>query len=749
VSPELVISLALAAVTLAAFLPACGNRFVEYDDQVYVTENPHVQAGLTRAGMSWALTTNRASNWHPLTWWSLQLDAELYGLNPAGFHLTSVLLHTASAVLLFWTLYLMTGARWPAAAVAALFAVHPLRVESVAWVAERKDVLATLCWMLTLLAYARYVRQPRTGRYLLVAAAMAVGLMAKPTLVTLPCVLLLLDYWPLGRLDRTTALKRVVEKLPLFALAAASCVATVVAQRAVIGTSVELFPLHVRAANALMSYADYVGAFFWPEPLAAFYPHPRLGLLTPEALAAGAVVAAVTALAVYQARRRPYVLVGWLWFLGTLVPMIGLVQVGSQARADRYTYVPLIGLALALVWYLAELADRFPGWKSALRVAGPVVLVVLVAATWRQVGYWHDTAALWQHALEVTSANYEAHRNVAYELERQRKPDEALRHFEAALRTSPDKRLANNDLGVYWMKRGDYRQAGDHFRAALEIDPDDPQSQSNLGACLLGLGQPAEAEPYLRAAAASRPQEAGVRFNLAQAYAALGRWEEADESFAAGDRLDPNNPAAHHAYGVALRDRGQPAEAVAHLETAVALAPDNPEIHHDLAFALELVRDFPWAIEHYRQAVRLEPRGVKFHCGLAHACHAAGDAGSAAAAYGEATRLDPGWAARFNESAWWLAVHPDPARRSGLVAVHLAEQVCQATGYGQADYLATLAAAYAEVGRFDDAVALERQAAARAGPNRAREFEDRLRLYEARQPFRAQAADGRRPARPG
>jgi tetratricopeptide (TPR) repeat protein len=624
--------------------------------------------------------------------------------------------------------------------VAALFAVHPLRVESVAWVAERKDVLATLFWMLALLAYARYVRQPQLGRYLLVVAAMAVGLMAKPTLVTLPCVLLLLDYWPLGRLNRTTALRRVVEKLPLFALAAIACAVTVVAQRPVIG-SMEDFPPGVRIANALISYAEYLGAFFWPASLAAIYPHPRLGLLTPQAIASAALLAAVTALAVYQARRRPYVLVGWLWFLGTLVPMIGLVQVGRHGRADRYTYVPLIGVALALVWYLAELADRSAGWKTAVRVAGAVVLVVLVAATWQQVGYWHDTASLWNRALEVNPDNYEAHRNLASEFERQGKPDEALRHYEAALRLYPDKRVVHNDLGAFWMKRRDYRRAGDHFRAALEIDPDDPMTHNNLGALLLLLGKPGEAEPHLRAAIRGRPLDAGPLFSLSVACAALGRWDEADESFAAGEQLDPNNPTAHHAYGVTLRDRGRPDHAVPHLEAAASLAPDNPEFHHDLAFAFETLRQLPQAIEHYQQAVRLEPRGVKFHCGLAHAYHAAGDAGSAATHYAEATRLEPDWPVRADERAWRLAVHPEPGQRNGLVAVHLAEQVCQATGYGQAGFLDTLAAAYAEVGRFEEAAAVARQAAARAGPDLVREIQDRLRLYEARQPFRAQLAD--------
>jgi tetratricopeptide (TPR) repeat protein len=730
-SPQLWVSLALAAVTLAAFLPACGNEFVEYDDQLYVTANPRVQAGLTGGGVAWALTDTRIAVWHPLAWWSLQLDADLYGLNPAGFHLTSILLHTASVVVLFWALYLMTGAPWPAAAVAAVFAVHPLRVESVAWVAERKDVLATLLGMLALLGYARYARQPGLGRYLLVVAAMAVGLTAKPTLVTLPGVLLLLDYWPLGRLDRGTAWRRVIEKLPLFALAAAGCAVTVAAQQPVIGRAEE-FPLGVRVANALTSYVQYLVTFFCPVSLAAFYPHPRLGLLSPQALGAGALLAAITVLAARQARRRPYLLVGWLWYLGTLVPMIGLVQVGGHGAADRYTYIPLVGVTIALVWYLAEQADRSAGWRAALRIAGPAVLALLVIATWRQEGYWHDTISLWYRALDVTTDNHEAHRNLAVEFEKQGKSAEALRHYEEALRTYPIKRVVHNDLGAYWMRRREYRRAEEHFRAALANDPDDPLTRNNLGGLLIVLGKAGEAEPHLRAAVEGRPLDAGARFNLALACVFLSRWDEADGHFTAGGRLSPDNPAAHHTYGVALRDRGRPDRAVPHLEAAAALWSDNPEAHHDLAFALETLGQLPRAIEHYRRAVRLEPRAARYHCGLAHACHAAGDPTSAAGHYRDASRVEPDWPDRVDKRAWRLSVSPDHGQRNGLVAVYLAEQVCQATGYAQAGFVDTLAAAYAEVGRFEEAANLARQAAAKADPELAREIQDRLKLYEAR-----------------
>jgi tetratricopeptide (TPR) repeat protein len=736
------VSLALAGLTLVAFLPACGNGFVEYDDQLYVTENPHVRAGLTGEDVTWALTATHAGNWHPLTWWSLQLDAQLYGADPAGFHLTNVLLHAATAVLLFWVLRLMTGALWPSAATAAVFAVHPLRVESVAWAAERKDVLGALFWMLTLLAYVWYARRPGPGRYLAVAAAFALGLAAKPMLVTLPCVLLLLDYWPLGRLRRDTVRRLVLEKLPLLALAAAACAATLAAQRVTVQTLDQL-PLDVRLGNALISYARYLGLFLCPVGLAAFYPHPRLGLLTPQALAAGALLVGITALAVWQSRRRPYLLVGWLWYLGTLVPVIGLVQVGGQGLADRYTYIPLVGVTVALVWGLAELADRSPRWRTALRVAGGAAVALLIVITWRQVDHWRDTVSLWRHALAVTSDNYEVHRNLAVVLDRQGKADEALHHYRHSLAAHPDKRVAHNDLGAFWMRRGGYGEAAAHFRASLEIDPGHPMTHNNLGSLLLTQSKPGEAEPHLRAAARAMPDFAAAHFNLALACAALGRADEAEEHFADGRRLEPDNADAHHWFGNALRIHGEPDRAVRYLEAARDLRPDDPEVHHDLGLAHQARRTLPEAVESYRQAVRLDPASGKYHRSLAHACREAGDAEHAAAHYREATRLDPDWPARLDDQAWRLTTHPDPGRRDGPLAVRLAEQVCQATGYERPQFLDTLAAAYAETGRFDEAVELARKARDLAAAARqtalADEVRDRLRLYESRQPFRDKA----------
>lgn len=738
VAPEWVATVLLVALTLAAFLPACGNGFVEYDDQLYVTENPRVQSGLS-SGLGWAITDTSISAWHPLAWWSLQLDAQLYGHDATGFHFTNVVFHTLSVVLLFWALRTMTDALVPSAIVAALFAVHPLRVEAVVWVSQRKDTLATLFWMLTLLAYAWYVRKPSVRRYLLVAAPLTVGLLAKPTLVTLPCVLLLLDYWPLNRLTRATALRLVLEKLPLFAVVVAGCVVTVVAQHRVLGTA-EQYSSPMRLANALLAYAQYLGNFFWPFDLAAFYPHPRLGLGSWKVLTAAAALVVVTVLVVREAKRRPYLLVGWLWFLGTFVPMIGLVQIAGHGRADRYTYLPHIGLTLAVVWLLVEVAERYASWQTPLRVALGVVVGGFVLVTWKQSAIWQSAETLCTHALEVTTGNHEAHRNLAVMRERDEKFPEAQKHFEAALACHPDKRVVHNDLGALFMKQRRYDEATQHFLKSLELDPYQAETRNNLGTLYLMQGKPDEAVTHLDEAMKLNPSYAGTHFNLALARAMQGRFDESAAHFATGQQFDGTNPLAYHSYGVALRNNRRPDLAIPQIEAALRLRPETAEFHSDLGLALRFAQQVPRAVEAFREAVRLNPRDARHHRYLAHALTESGDPTTAAVYYQNSLELDRRWPEALDQQAWRLAGYPDAAMRNGPVAVHLAEQVCQATGFREAGYVDTLAAAYAEVGRFDEAANLARKAVELALAARqndmAAEMRDRLRLYEAKQPFR-------------
>jgi tetratricopeptide (TPR) repeat protein len=548
--------------TLAVFWRASANGFIDYDDDI--TKNPHVQAGLTLPSIAWAFTTVQSANWHPLTWLSLQLDYEIHGLDAAGFHLTNVGLHAANTLLLFLALRRMTGAAWRSGVVAALFALHPLHVESVAWLAERKDVLSTLFAMLTLLAYARYRERPGLARYLFVVLAFALGLTAKPMLVTLPCVLLLLDYWPLGQIAPAGAAVGkqagwrwlVLEKTPLLSLSAACCVVTWYAQeqdRAI--RSVEVYPVAVRLANALNAYVAYIGKTLWPVDLGAYYPHPGRSLSWGAAAWSGLLLAVASGLVLRTVRKFPYLAVGWSWYLGTLVPVIGLVQVGEQAMADRYTYFPLIGLFMAATWGLADLAARWRRQSAAGAVAA-LALTLCSVLGWLQVPCWHDDETLWRHALAVTTSNAQAHNYLGAALGKQRRHEEAIAEFFAALRLAPGYAEAHYHLGVALAKVGRTAEAAEHYRTALQLDRSETQVHEQLGLALATLGQVDEAERHFRAALLSNPGNAVVCFNLGLLLARQQKWEEALTWLGESVRLQPDEARFHLGLAYALQQHG-------------------------------------------------------------------------------------------------------------------------------------------------------------------------------------------------
>jgi tetratricopeptide (TPR) repeat protein len=552
----------LGVFTFVAFGALLHNDFIRYDDTLYVTENSRVQSGLSLEGFRWALTTRTASNWHPLTWLSHMLDAELFGLSPEGHHLSSLLLHLANGLLLFGMLRWTTGTRWRSAFVTALFALHPMHVESVAWIAERKDVLSTMFWLLTMLAWARYTRDGRSTDYALTLVLFALGLMAKPMLVTLPCVLLLLDVWPLGRTRLAAAARPsgwsrsgggrfhhpawlIAEKLPLVALSVMSSTITLVAQRS--GGAVKdtlLYPLGVRVATALVGYVAYVAKSIWPIDLSIFYLHPRSW---PAWQVAGAatVLLAVSLLVLRLGRRRPYLAVGWFWYLGTLVPVIGMVQVGFQWMADRYSYVPSIGLFIAVVW---GLGDLIPARRRAAAVAaGVAVLLLCGLATRRQVAYWKDTSTLFGHAIALDADNFPAHLVLAdflmhegrvgeaiahYDaavqvepgygparyklgtvLVRQGRADRALPHLEASYRLQPEHAETRFYLGLAHERGGDHRRAAEYYREGLELKPADTEARTRLGITLNLAGNPREAIEELRVVLERDPQaRAALRY---------------------------------------------------------------------------------------------------------------------------------------------------------------------------------------------------------------------------------------------
>jgi tetratricopeptide (TPR) repeat protein len=544
------LGLLLAAVTLAAFSPIWDCDFINYDDNEYVTENSHVKAGLTADNFRWAWTTREASNWHPLTWLSLLLDAQLYGLSPRGFHATNLLFHLANTLMLFALLHCLTGAAWRSFFVAALFAVHPLHVESVAWVAERKDVLSTFFGLLAVAAYVGYVRSPSVGRYALVALTMALSLLAKPMLVTLPFVLLLLDYWPLrrwraGETAAQTPVSRrrlVAEKVPLLGLSAASCAATVWVQGGAGAVqSLAAVSLPIRLGNALISYVQYLRQAVLPLDLSAFYPHPGVALDMREAIGAAVLLGGVTALVCWRRRRFAYLPVGWLWYLGTLVPVIGLVQVGAQARADRYTYIPLMGVFVAVVWGLADLARR---WQCSrlLAALGAVVLGVLTLASWTQVHYWQNSILLWEHALHLDAENCIAHVNLGSALAQKWDPARAEHHFLQALRIQPENDLAHKNLGRIALSRRDWPSAAYHFRGHLRRQPENAESHRQLGFALMMQGQWQEASTCFREAIRLQPEGIAYHHNLAYVLYQLGQTAVARSEYQEALRLSPSWP---------------------------------------------------------------------------------------------------------------------------------------------------------------------------------------------------------------
>ncbi len=687
---DLLISLFLVITTLGVYGQVRNHEFVDFDDDLYVTENPHVRAGLTRESVIWAFSASHSANWHPLTWLSHMLDVELYGMNPGQHHMTNLLFHMINTLLLFFLLYRMTGrgkrqeARgplaprpssplasiWPSAFTAALFALHPLHVESVAQVAERKDVLSTFFFFLTLWSYDRYARSPNISRYLPIPLFLTLGLMAKPMLVTLPFVLLLLDYWPLNRnlkletrnsksthhasrithhasrithhasrfthhasrltshasrltphasrfthhASRLTFL--FLEKLPLLLLVAVSSVITfVVQQRGGAMGSFEAYPLNIRIANALVAYVRYLGKMICPWDLTFFYPYQRLPMWQP--VVSGLLLAGISLLVVWHIRRRPWLAIGWLWYLGTLVPVIGLVQVGSQAMADRYSYIPLIGIFVMIAWGVPDLLAQwskkpdFPsctpcptpgmgrGGKSlcihlsrlrlcqnfilALRTArlsylivatvSAILLAILMGMTYIQAGYWRNSIALFEHAIDVTEKNVVAHTNLGLVLQKQGRMTEAIHHLSDAVRIRPNDAKAHNNLAIALMEQGRILEAISHYSQALASDPGLIKARINLGLVL---------------------EKQGKR-------------DQAMHHFSEAARLNPDSTTAFNALGAALLKDGNADEAIIHLREALRINPKNSEAHSNLGVALFRKGNIEEALIHFRVALRINP----------------------------------------------------------------------------------------------------------------------------------------------
>ena len=614
----LCIYLVLTLATLAVFQQVREYDFVNYDDQVYVTGNQHIRAGLTRESVVWAFTTPHSGHWHPLTSLSHMLDCHLFGLRAGAHHLTSVLFHIANTLLLFGVLKQMTGALWRSAFVGALFALHPFHVESVAWISERKDVLSTLFWMLTMAGYLRYVKHPNTSRYLLTLLVFALGLMAKPMLVTLPFVLLLLDYWPLQRFQLDQAVKNVNrrtrksvdtdsqwrvgfrlirEKIPFFALSAISSVITFLVMQSrgiVLGT--QRASLDVRVANALISYVKYIGKTIWPSRLAVFYPHPFGTVSIWHGVVSALLVLCISIFVIRLARSHKYLPVGWLWYLGTFVPVIGFVQVGEQAMADRYSYVPLTGLFIIAGWGFSDLVSRCRFSKIILAASALIVILALSICSGLQARHWRNSITLCEHAINVTDDNFLAYNGLGAELCRQNKLDEGIAYLEKALRIMPSQHNANFNMATALARQGKFEGAIEHYQQALRIEPDNIETQKGLAAVIEDQRKTGQAMSY---------------YTRADTLADQSRFDEAVKYYKEAIELKPNFIAAHGRLGLVLAKQGKIDEAIEEFRAVLAERPDDVEMHCNLGILLERQGKVTEAISQYRRALQLNPDYTK------------------------------------------------------------------------------------------------------------------------------------------
>jgi len=581
-----VLCLFLIAATLVVYNRVNQNSFVNFDDDRYITENAHVRAGLTWGTIRWAFSSLEQANWHPLTWLSHALDCQLFRLNPDGHHYVNLLLHAVNAMLLFMILQRATGFTWRSFAVAAFFALHPINVESVAWASERKNVLSMLFFLLALGAYDWYVRKPELRRYLVVAALFALGLMAKPQVITFPLVLLLWDYWPLGRVGSTREFSNkvaqrgfsslVIEKLPLFALSAASAIITMKAQSAggAVRSEIE-YPFAVRFGNALLAYARYLGKAVWPSHLAAMYPHPGESLQAWQAVAAALLLGFISA-GVWAARRRRYLLVGWLWFLGTLVPMIGLVQVGGQSMADRYAYLPLIGLFVMIAWGVADWAQHKHLPTRWLGIPTVLVLLIFSLLTHRQLAYWHDSITLWSHALEVTSRNFVAEDSLGGALVNEGQYEQAIPHFRSAVEINAHDPLGHLNICAYEQQHENFMQAIEHCRMVLRFTRDtglQANAYTNLGGAYRKIGDPSHAKASYEAALGLAPQNSTALMGMGLLAQSRGDFTEAIREYSQTVTVQPSD-VAYLLLARALEQIGRVKEARAARDEAGRISSD-------------------------------------------------------------------------------------------------------------------------------------------------------------------------------
>ncbi len=693
INPDILICLFLVIGILVVYWQVRNHTFVNFDDGSYILNNPHVRAGLNFEGIAWAFSLPGFDYWHPMTWLSHMLDCYLYGLNVGMHHRVSLILHIFNSILLFLVFKKMTGAIWRSAFIAAMFALHPMNVESVAWLAERKNVLSTFFGLLTMLTYIHYSKRPSVFRYLPILFVYTSGLMSKPMIATLPFVLFLLDYWPLGRFNfvhsdsnnqktpksnninfqRSLTLHLVLEKIPLLMLSAVSIfLSSLAVQRLGIVISTASVPMKLRIKNALVSYVSYIIKMIWPHNLAVYYPYPQILPLW-QVIGAGVLLICISFFVFRAVRSKPYLAVGWLWYIGTLVPAIGLVQAGLwPAIADRFTYMPLIGLFIIIAWGVPDLVVRWHYREIKLATIAATLFAILAATTYLQVGYWRNSITLFEHALDVTYNNPIAHHKLGEALKLQNKTVAAAKHYSEALRIKPDIFLTHLNLGIILRDEGKLNEAIDYFSRALRLKP---------------------------------------------------------------DRAEP-----HYELGITLEKQGDFDAAIRHYLETLRIKPDYAKAHNNLGIILARQTKDKEAIFHFHEAIRIDPNYADAHCNLGIIYANQRNIEKAILHYKKVLYLNPNMAQALYNLSWILASWEDERFRNGEEAVKLAEKLCKIAPNNQPLALDALAAAYAETGKFDEAVTAAKKAlelALKQGSNKlALTIKKRLQLYQKERPYR-------------
>ncbi len=763
---EIIAIVLLIMITLAPYWQVRNHEFVNYDDDDYVTHNSHIRSGWTWEGLSWALRSKLHGHWHPVTWLSHMTDCQFFGVNPAGHHLSSLFIHIVNTLLLFLILKRMTGALMRSAFVAALFAIHPAHVESVAWVADRKDILSTLFWMLAMWAYLHYVDRPRFRRYLLVVAAFVLGMMAKPMVVTLPLVLLVMDYWPLGRLQfwpskkngrpknqellnpgeqRVSARRLVGEKLLLLVFAGGFIFATMSARHQTFSREnaerqyeggklpavLELLPEKHQMALPIVNYATYIRKMLWPYDLATPYPKPDKLRSWPIG-GALLLMVCISFLVVWRGRRYPYLPVGWLWYLVTFLPVIGVVKMGPQMIADRYTYLPFIGLFIIIAWGVPDLLAGWRYRRLLLGISGGLLLLCLTVCAWLQVGYWKSSKTLFQHVVNVTTDNWLAHNNLGASLEKEGRLEEAAHQYSEALRAAPEIEEISVNVGIICMRQGKVDEALEHFSRAIRNKPKFPEAHINMGTALATQGRNDEALEHYSEALRLSPDSLIAHKNLGMLLAKQGKVDEAMGHYSEMLRIRPDYAEAHFHLGVALAGQGRADEAISHFSEALRIEPDYAEAHNNLGVILEAQGDFDKAMSHYSEALRIDPDNAGAHFNLSVALDRQGRVKEAIWHLSEVVRIQPESAqahkklgialskqgqikeavGHFSEA---LRIRPDDAEahnKLGIALVrqgqgneairHFSEALQIKPDYAEAHN--NLGAALAKQGRFDEAI---------------------------------------------